>query len=110
MPRHQTEPHHLQSVEEFLRGQAGLEHLRPRSRADVITLESGSPEDSYPHARVRRVGVHLWRLEMPTRSGRWELTPIRGPLSDVLTSLISDFGWVLEKVAENPARISDRYD
>jgi len=110
MARHQTEPHHLQSVEEFLRGQAGLEHLRSRSRADVITLESGPDEDPFLHARLRRVAVSLWRLEMPTRSGRWEPTPIRGPLSEVLTSLISDFGWVLEQVDENPARISDRYD
>lgn len=110
MPRQQTEPHHLQSVEALLRGQAGLEHLRSRSRADVITLESGPDTDPYPHARLRRVAVYLWRLEMPTRSGRWEPTPIRGPLSEVLASLVSDFGWVLEKVDENPARISDRYD
>ncbi len=110
MARHPTEPHHLQSVQEFVDCQAGLEHLRCRSRADVITLESGPPEDPYPHARLRRVAVDLWRLEMPTRSGRWEPTPARGPLSDVLSSLISDFGWVLEPVDENPARISDRYD
>ncbi len=35
--------------------------------------------------------------------GRWEQTPFRGPLDEVLTLLVRDFGWV-----RGPPENSDR--
>ena len=92
-----AEQHHRRSVEDMLRDQ-GFSHLRVRRRAALLTLESGPDRDRIPHARLRRVGVHLWRLEMATHTGRWQNTPIRGLLEQVLDMLIHDFGWTLQPV------------
>ena len=37
---------------------------------DLVTIESGPIKDPWPHARLRRVGVHIWQLDMatPTRA------------------------------------------
>jgi len=51
------------------------------------------------HARLRHVTVQYWTVEIATHVGRWEPTPFRGMLDDVLTLLIDDFGWVLTPVA-----------
>lgn len=89
-----TEPH-LRLAREFLRSDQGLKHLRVRRRADLLTIESGPEQDPWPRARLRRVGAHLWTLEMPTHSGRWQATPLRADLTDLLTLLATDFGWAL---------------
>jgi hypothetical protein len=74
----------------------GLGHLRATKRADVITLVSGDIADPFAHARLRRVSTSHWQLEMPAGSGsRWQATPFRGPLPDVLALLVDSFGWTL---------------
>ena len=85
----------VQTVQEQLHA-SGLRHLGVRRRGAVLTIESGPPTDPFPRARLRRVAVHLWQLEMPTRSGRWDATPFRAQLDDLVTSLMSDFGWTLQ--------------
>lgn len=107
MPKYRVEPDDLDDVREFLNNREGLEHIRARSRSDVITLESGPKDDPYRHARIRRVSVHLWKLEMATHSGRWEPTPVRGPMDEVLTMLVDTFGWTLSPIFENPEGTSD---
>ena len=86
------------SAEEFLAERPQCRHLRVRRRADLLTIESGSPRDPVPHARLRQVTVHLWRLEMPTHSERWETTPFRDQLRTLLEMLVSDFGWALAPI------------
>lgn len=71
-------------------------HLRVRRRADLITIESGPNNDPIPHARMRRVAVSLWTLEMPSHIGRWEKTPFRALRDDIVDALIVDFGWTLQ--------------
>ena len=66
MPKISAESRDADSVAAFLHKQ-GFNHLRARRRADLVTIESGPPADPYPHARLRRVSVHLWRLEMSTQ-------------------------------------------
>lgn len=93
-----AESRHTRDVETFLRSQHGLTHLHARHRADLITIESGPKSDRIPHARLRRVGVHRWQLEMATHTGRWQPTPLRTNLEELLTMLVQDFGWTLQPI------------
>lgn len=93
-----AEEHHVDEVVEHLAEYEGLEHLRARRRADLLTLESGPKNDPFPHTRFRRVGVHKWRLEMPTHSGRWQTTPIRAQLIELVDAVITQFGWMLAPI------------
>jgi hypothetical protein len=64
----------------------------------LLTLESGRADDPIPHARLRREGVHLWRLEMPVSSGKWEKTPHRAQLGEVLAVLAEVYPWMLAPI------------
>lgn len=98
MPKFLAEPDDANQIGRRLRESEDLDHLRTRRHADLVIIESGPLDDPFPHARLRRVGVHLWRLEMPTHIGRWQPTHLRGQRDQVLSALIDDFGWTLSKV------------
>jgi hypothetical protein len=85
-------------VREWLAAREGLEHLRVRRRADLLTLESGDEHAPIPHARFRRATVHLWTLECATHTGRWERTGFRGPLPQLFELLTSTLPWVVAPV------------
>lgn len=97
MPKISAESRDADSVAAFLH-KHGFNHLRARRRADLVTIESGPPADPYPHARLRRVSVHLWRLEMSTHSGRWEITPFRAGPEDLLRTLVEAFPWTIQPI------------
>ena len=97
MPKHQASSSDASEVTAFFRSR-GLRHLRARHRADLVTIESGPVKDPWPRARLRRVGVHVWQLEMATHTGRWEPTPRRGPQDRLLTMLVDQFGWTLQPI------------
>jgi hypothetical protein len=82
-------------VEAFLALYPDLGHLRVRLRGDLLTLESGPQDDPQRHARLRRVTVHLWHLEMPDSASRWSLTPWRDQLEGLLEMLVHRFPWTL---------------
>ena len=98
MAKFRAEDSDAAAARRFLRERGGLSHIRARCRADVLTLESGGSDDPIPHARLRREGVHLWRLEMPTSSGRWEKTPHRAQLGEVLRVLAEVYPWMLAPI------------
>ncbi len=100
MAKHRVDELDFDTAEEFFAELLSYRHLRVRRRADLLTIESGSPRDPVPHARLRQVTVHLWRLEMPTHSGRWETTPFRDELTALLEMLVSDFSWALAPIDE----------
>lgn len=112
MAKFKAEAHDAEYAQKLLRVVHGLAHLRTRHRADIITIESGPEDDPLPHARLRRIGVHLWVLEIADHRGRWEPTDVRTKLDIALTVLAQDFGWVLTPIDddENPLRTSDRED
>jgi hypothetical protein len=95
MAKHSAQPHDAEAVETYLRDTAGLAHLRTRRRADLVIIESGADEDPWPHARLRRVGVHRWRLEMAKHTGRWETTPFEAQRDELVRLLVETFGWTL---------------
>ncbi len=98
MPKHHAEDWDPAEVRHFLSGYPELKHLRVRKHGALLILESGSTRDPIPHARFRRVTVQYWRLEMPTHTGKWQPTPIRAPLSDVLETLVTTFPWTLQSL------------
>ena len=89
---------HAEDLEDYLAKQKGLRHLRIRRRADTLTLQSGPTDDPCPHARFRRVSVHLWVLEMPNHTGRWEPTPYRDTLENLAKTLVKSFPWAVAPV------------
>jgi len=107
MAKHRATDDHRDTVVQFLHDR-GHGHVRARKRGDVVTVESGPQRDPVPHARFRRDTVHLWLLEMPSHTGRWQPTGLRGQLSELLAALVDQFPWTLtEIVPENPERTSD---
>lgn len=91
-----VEEDHVDDVIAHLAKYEGLGHLRVRRRTDLLTLESGAKIAPTPHTRFRRVGVHKWQIEMPVRGGRWDRTPLRGQLLEVVDAVITQFGWMLQ--------------
>ena len=100
MAKHRVDELDFDTAEEFFAELPQYRHLRVRRRADLLTIVSGSPQDPVPHARLRQVTVHLWRLEMATHSGRWETTPFRDDLLALLGILVSEFDWALDPIDE----------
>jgi hypothetical protein len=72
-----------------------LGYLRVRARGAVLTVESGPDDDPVPHVRFRRDTVHYWIVEMPLRGGRWDRTPYRGVLDDLVDLVAANFPWQL---------------
>ena len=110
MPRYHAESYHPDKVERFLRAQ-GFRHLKAHKRGAVVTVTSGPSRDPVKHFRVVRDTVHLWILEMADHRGRWERTPYRDTLENLLQAVVESFPWVLGPVAgKNPERTSDPED
>ena len=64
-----------------------------------VRIESGSRDEPLRHLRLRRETVHLWRLDIAGRRGRWESTPLRGNLDSLITAVTRDFAWVRTPLA-----------
>lgn len=94
MPTYKAEKAQAEQLTRLLHN-GGATHLRVRNRAALLTIESGPEHDPWPHARLRRDTVHLWTLEMAVRGGRWETTPFRGLMTELVEMLLHDFGWTL---------------
>lgn len=97
MPKYNADPHHISQLTALLHERGG-EHLRVRKRGAVLTIESGDKVNPWPHARLRRDTVHLWLLEMAVRGGRWERTPFRGLMNELVDALFDDFPWTIAPV------------
>ncbi|MBI2392302.1 MAG: hypothetical protein HYV09_22125 [Deltaproteobacteria bacterium] len=95
MPARRAEEMHAADARDFLAARRGLGHLRVRRRAELLILESGPDDDPIPHARLRRVAVHLWTLECATHTGRWEKTGFRDRLEPLLELLVTTLPWVV---------------
>ena len=107
MPKFAAEDYHAEELEDDL-AQRGFKHLRVRRRGELLTIESGNKRDPVPHARVRRDTVHLWILEMPTETGRWESTPFRQTMDPLVELLTTQFAWALAPRPAIPIRTSGR--
>ena len=94
MPKPSADAHHADDLTRLLH-KRGQTHLRVRKRGAVLTIESGPEGDPWSHARLRRDTVHLWTLEMAVRGGKWETTPFRNQMSDLVDMLVGTFPWTI---------------
>jgi hypothetical protein len=83
------------AVEHFLSLRSELSHIKVQVRGNALTLTSADEDGTvYPLARMKRMSVHMWYLEMPTRSG-WEPTFIEGTEEELMNVLVQQFPWAL---------------
>lgn len=94
MAQHQAEDHHTALVEKMLHT-GGFSHLRARKRGNAIIVESGPQSDPMKHLRLRRDSAQLWGLDIADHRDRWERTPYRQQLEDLVQLVIDDFPWTL---------------
>lgn len=92
-----AEPHHASRVEQLLHEQ-GATHLRTRTYGATVIVQSGPEKDPVKHFRLRRDTVHLWLLEPAGRGGRWERTPFRGNIEELVSMAVDTFPWILEEL------------
>jgi hypothetical protein len=93
-----ADPTHATRVESILRD-AGAEHVRARNYGATVIAESGPTDEPVRHFRLRRDTVHLWCLDMAGRGGRWERTPFRANLDELVLQVTEQFPWVLTPIA-----------
>lgn len=94
MPSPAAEAHHTTRVQSLLH-QRGAAHLRTRKRGVAVIVESGPAADPVHHVRLRRDTVHLWRLDMATHTARWQPTPFRAQLDELVALVLDSFPWTL---------------
>lgn len=98
MPSPAAESRHATHVEDLLH-RRGAAHLRARKYGSAVLVESGPTSDPVKHLRLRRETGQLWRLDIASHTGRWEPTPFRGVLDDLVTTVADDFPWTLTPIA-----------
>lgn len=98
MPAPAAEAHHATQVAKLLHEHGG-KHLRARKYGTSVIVESGPAADPVKHLRLRRDTVHLWRLDVATHTGRWEATPFRAQLQELVTIVVESFPWTLTPIA-----------
>jgi hypothetical protein len=95
MAKHKAEATDAHYAQQLLHAVYGLDHLRARHDADLVMLESGPTAAPKPHARLRRVGPKMWRVELPLGHDAWEQTDLQANLDLALTFLAKDFAEAL---------------
>lgn len=100
MPKYAAETHHPEHVESLLH-ERGFQHLRARKHGAAVVVESGPAEDAVKHFRVRRDTVHYWVLDIANHQGRWQRTPFRGLLDEMISLVPENFPWVLTDFGPN---------
>ncbi len=97
--KYKAEPHHASQVESLLH-KRGAQHLRARCYGAAVLVESGPTKPADRHFRLRRDTVHLWYLDMAGRGSRWEPTPFRGTLDELVSMVVENFPWTLTDLEE----------
>ncbi|MCP4444376.1 MAG: hypothetical protein GY811_03400, partial [Myxococcales bacterium] len=90
MSSRKIEPFDADRAEELLH-ESGAAHLRARKRGSAVPVEPGPAADTIKHFRVRRDTVHLWCLDMDDHRGRWERTPFRANLDELVQTVLENF-------------------
>jgi hypothetical protein len=97
MPKYQAESYDPQTVERLLHAR-GLVHLRARRHGPHVIVESGPQKDPIRHLRLTRHTVHLWLLDIADHRGRWEKTPCRATIDDLIATVADTFPWTLQTI------------
>jgi len=102
----QAEPEHATRIAKLLHD-CGASHLRARKYGASVIVESGPKSDPVKHFRLRRDTVHLWYLDFANHTGKWERTPFRDNLDNLVHQVVEQFPWTIAPIHENPERTSD---
>ncbi|MBL8714579.1 MAG: hypothetical protein JNL79_01215 [Myxococcales bacterium] len=102
MPKFRADDSDAAAVLALFAKRKGLRHLRVRRHVDTLVIESDDVDDPFKHARLRKVSVHLWRLEMPAGS-RWDVLPDKEELAKLVDDLVTLYPWTLHPVG-GPSR------
>ena len=92
------EPEDAEDLEEQLHKYDGLSHLRVKTWGESLIVYSGDSNAPQKHAKLNHLGRDVWNLSLPRHTGRWETTPFVGSLEEIRETLISNFGFYLEKL------------
>ncbi len=95
MSKYSADEHHPPIVERLLHAR-GFKHLRARKYGSSVIVESGPKGDVFKHIRLTRQGVHVWTVDMADRRGRWESTPFRASLEELVAAVADTFPWTLQ--------------
>lgn len=90
------DPEDAEELEEVLARYEGLDHLRVKKRGDSLTILSGDGADPNFHARITHLGRGEWGLSLPHPTGRWEKTPFRGPMNEVIETVVTNLPFYLD--------------
>ncbi len=95
----QAEPHHAARVQHLLH-KCGASHTRARKHGSTVIVESGPKKNPIKHFRLQRDTVHLWLLDMGHR-GRWQPTPFRALLDELVGMVVTKLPWTLTPIADD---------
>jgi hypothetical protein len=99
MPKYNAEEHHPQIVERLLHAR-GFNHLRARKYGAAVIVESGPKADAIKHIRLTRQTAQVWTVDMADHRGRWESTPFRASLDELIAAVADTFPWTLQNAFE----------
>ena len=86
-----------QEVLALLRAHEGLEHLDVEVRGDAVIVFSTEEGEKVRRARFTWLGAGHYGLSLTRHTGRWEPTPFRGPLPEVVELLVTQLGFHLTR-------------
>ena len=85
----------LEHLEQRLRSQSELDHLKVEERGQSLTIVSGSKTDRVPHAKFTLIEGRTWGLSLPRHTGRWERTPFVGRIEELTETLLNELSFHL---------------
>lgn len=97
MPKLQVDSYQAETLQELLH-KKGATHLRTRKYGIKIIVESGTQRQRHKHMRFVRSTVHLWHVEFADHRGRWERTPFRDTMDNIVSMVFDDFPWMMADI------------
>jgi hypothetical protein len=85
---------HVEELRHIL-SRLGLQEFHVAKHSPCLRVEAIDEQGNYPVLRLRRDTVHLWILELPKSTNRWETTPYRATMPELMNMVVADFGWLL---------------
>ncbi len=73
----------------------GFAHLHVRAYGQHLVIYTQEEDERWNRARLTSLPNGQYQLGMADRRGKWEPTPFTGTLTDLLTTLVEDFAFVL---------------
>lgn len=75
--------------------QMGLTHLNVRKHGKHLVIYSMEDGEKVNRARLTKVTAQYYQLGMANHRGKWESTPFRGTLDEIIDLLTNDFAFAI---------------